>query len=107
MSDYECDHCDNFNPITRHCKKRVNCPYDEEEEDENIVDELDLLPKYADALPKTCVCGNEPVIKNTYAYYWVTCPKCRRTTKVYVDSLLGSSESALNRAIKEWNGGGT
>ena len=36
MSDYECDHCDNFDPGTRHCKNRINCPYDEEDaEDED------------------------------------------------------------------------
>lgn len=99
MSDYECDHCDNFDPSIRHCKNRINCPYDEEDAED------DLIPGYADILPNQCTCGADPIVKRMPPYYWIRCSKCGRTTKVYVDS-LGYSDSGLDRAVKEWNGGG-
>lgn len=106
MEDYKCYTCNNFNPANKTCKKRINCPYDEDEEDEEVeVDlptEVDLIPGYTDETLLNCKCGSKPVLKCYPPVYWVTCNNCHATTAIYGES-PAIPEGAMNRAIKVWN----
>ena len=49
-----------------------------------------------------CTCGGEyPQVKYFGNYSWITCKKCCKTTKVYVDTFR--KQDGLEKAIEEWN----